>query len=217
MEKLNLDFSQFVCSHVNEQHWIDSPADGVSRMPLEKEYEESGHTTSFVIFSPGASFPQHTHHLGEELFVLEGVFSDESGDYPAGTYLRNPPGSSHSPFTKEGCKLFVKLEQFNEQDTKKVVVRPEDRAWQQGHGNLSVLSLHEFETQHTALVHWPTNEKFVQHQHWGGEEIIVLEGEFCDETGNYAQGSWLRNPHLSKHTPYVTIETLILVKTGHLP
>jgi len=216
MEKLNLNLSQFACSHAENQRWVKSPADGVSRMPLEKEFEESGHTSSFVIFSPGSSFPQHTHFQGEEIFVLEGVFSDEFGDYPAGTYLRNPPGSSHSPFTNEGCKLFVKLEQFDERDIKQVIVRPEDRVWQQGHGNLRVLSLHEFETQHTALVHWPAKEKFVPHQHWGGEEIVVLNGEFCDETGHYAQGSWIRNPHLSQHTPYVEMETLILVKTGHI-
>jgi len=217
MHTLNLDFSQYACSHVADQQWLTSPADGVSRMPLEKEFEESGHTTSFVIFSPGASFPRHSHPMGEEIFVLEGVFSGEFGHYPAGTYLRNPPGSNHTPFTNEGCKLFVKLDQFDLRDNVQVVIRPEDRIWQQGHGNLKVLSLHEFETQHTALVFWPENEKFSEHQHWGGEEIVVLQGEFCDESGCYKQNSWIRNPHLSKHTPYVKHETLILVKTGHLP
>ena len=217
MEKLNLDFSLAVCSHLADQQWVTSPADGVSRMPLEKEFEESGHTTSFVIFAPGSSFPQHNHLLGEEIFVMEGVFSDEFGNYPEGTYIRNPPGSKHTPFTHDGCKIFVKLDQFDSRDLKKVVIRPEDREWQQGHGNLRVLSLHEFEGQHTALVHWPENEKFIHHQHWGGEEIVVLKGEFCDETGNYAQGSWMRSPHLSQHTPFVKQETLILVKTGHLP
>ena len=211
-----MDPTQFACSLAEDQVWVSSPSDGVSRMPLEKEFEERGHTTSFVIFEPGASFPKHIHAMGEELFVLEGVFSDENGDYPEGTYLRNPPGSSHSPFTKKGCKLFVKLEQFDERDSKQVVIRPADRDWRQGHGNLRVLSLHEFETQHTALVHWPANEHFIAHQHWGGEEIVVISGEFCDEHGRYAQGSWLRSPHLSQHTPFVKVETLILVKTGHL-
>jgi len=216
MQKLNLDFTEFAFSHVKDQQWITSPADGVSRMPLEKEFEESGHTSSFVIFAPESQFPRHKHPMGEEILVLEGVFSDEFGDYPAGTYLRNPPGSNHSPFTQTGCKLFVKLDQFDKHDTQHVVIRPEDRVWQPGHGNLRVVSLHEFETQHTALVHWPANEKFVKHQHWGGEEIVVLEGEFCDESGSYAQGSWMRSPHLSQHIPYVVQETLILVKTGHL-
>jgi len=201
----------------DEHHWELSPADGVSRIPLEKEAEESGHTTSLVRFAPGSSFAPHTHPLGEEIYVLEGVFSDEDGDYHAGTYIRNPPGSKHSPFTREGCTLFVKLDQFHPEDTESVVIRPEDRKWLQGQGNLTVLPLHAFETQNTALVHWPAGEKFTPHQHWGGEEIVVLEGEFCDEHGSYPTGSWIRSPHLSKHTPFVAIETLILVKTGHLP
>lgn len=217
MIPLNMDFTKAVKVLASEHHWELSPADGVSRMPLEKEAEESGHTTSLVRFAPGSNFPPHTHPLGEEIIILDGIFSDENGDYPASTYIRNPPKSHHSPFTRDGCTLFVKLDQFHPQDTLSVVVRPEDRQWLQGHGNLTVLPLHEFETQHTALVHWPAHEKFNPHQHWGGEEILVLEGEFCDEHGHYPAGSWIRSPHLSKHTPFVTVETLILVKTGHLP
>jgi len=217
MTPLNMDFTKAVTLLHNEYHWVHSPAEGVSRMPLEKQAEESGHTTSLVRFAPGSSFPPHTHPLGEEIYVLDGIFSDENGDYPAGTYIRNPPKSQHSPFTREGCTLFVKLDQFHSQDTATVVVRPQDRKWLPGHGHLTVLPLHDYETQHTALVHWPAHEHFNPHQHWGGEEILVLEGEFCDEHGCYPAGSWIRSPHLSKHTPFVELETLILVKTGHLP
>jgi anti-sigma factor ChrR (cupin superfamily) len=217
MTPLNMDFTKAVTLLPNEYHWIDSPAGGVSRMPLEKQAEESGHTTSLVRFAPGSRFPPHTHPLGEEIYVLDGVFSDENGDYPAGTYIRNPPKSRHSPFTHEGCTIFVKLDQFHPQDIASVVIRPQERQWLPGQGNLTVLPLHEYQTQHTALVHWPAHEHFKPHQHWGGEEILVLEGEFCDEHGCYPAGSWIRSPHLSKHTPFVERETLILVKTGHLP
>lgn len=213
---LNMDFSKTVRVLTSQQYWIESPADGVFRMPLEKEAEESGHTTSLVRFAPGSTFPPHTHTLGEEIFVLDGVFSDENGDYPAGTYFRNPPGTSHSPFTRTGCTLFVKLDQFAPGDTLTVVIREDERYWQQGHGNLRVFSLHQFETQHTALVYWPAHERFIPHQHWGGEEILVISGEFCDEHGRYEAGSWIRSRHLSQHTPFVEQETLILVKTGHL-
>ena len=215
--KLNMDFSLVVSIPPSEQQWVSSPADGVSRVPLERITAEHGHTTSLVSFEPGATFPQHSHPLGEEILVLKGTFSDEFGDYPMGTYIRNPPGSSHSPFTRDGCKLFVKLDQFHPDDSAPVVVRPDDQQWQNGIGNLKVLSLHEFQTQHTALVYWPENEKFQPHQHWGGEEILVISGEFIDEHGRYPAGSWIRSPHLSKHYPYVEEETLILVKTGHLP
>lgn len=215
--RFNMDLNERACILPDEQVWITSPADGVMRIPLEREKPESGHATSFVKFTSGSSFTAHTHPQGEEIYVLEGIFSDENGDYPAGTYIRNPPGSRHTPFTRNGCTLFVKLDQFQPEDKKQVIIREEDRQWQQGIGNLKVLSLHTHLTESTALVHWPANEVFQPHQHWGGEEILVLSGKFCDEHGSYPTGTWIRSPHMSKHTPYVEQEeTLILVKVGHL-
>jgi len=213
---LNMNFSQPVCIRPDDQPWTKSPADGVSRIYLEREAEESGHTTSFVRFEPGSFFPPHKHPQGEEIYVLKGVFSDENGDYPAGTYIRNPPGSYHKPFTKEGCTLFVKLDQFKTGDKKQVVIRPEDQHWQAGIGNLKVLSLHAHLAESTALVFWPENEVFQPHTHWGGEEVVVIKGKFIDEFGEYPAGSWIRSPHMSKHFPRVEQETLILVKVGHL-
>ena len=211
-----MDFSKVACVRPDDQQWLKSPADGVSRFPLEREAEESGHTTSFVKFEANSFFPAHQHPQGEELYVLEGVFSDENGDYPAGTYIRNPPGSSHRPFTKEGCTLFVKLDQFQSDDSEQVVLRPEDQKWQTGIGNLKVTLLHAHKTESTALVFWPKNEVFQSHKHFGGEEIVVIKGRFIDEHGEYPAGSWVRSPHMSKHSPYVKEETLILVKVGHL-
>ena len=215
--RINMDFNIAVAVPPSEQNWVTSPSSGVSRTYLERAVPGSVHTTSLESIAPGASFPEHTHSLGEEVFVLQGTFSDPFGDYPMGSYIRNPPGSTHAPYTRDGCKLFVKRGQFHTEDTTHVVVRPEDQQWQNGIGNLVVLSLHEFQTQHTALVYWPENEKFQPHQHWGGEEILVISGEFIDEHGHYPAGTWIRSPHLSKHFPYVEEETLILVKTGHLP
>ena len=211
-----MDFSKTVSLLLNEEQWVNSPSDGVSRFPLERESEESGHTTSFVKFAPDSFFPKHTHPQGEEIYVLDGIFSDENGDYPAGSYIRNPPGSSHSPFTKQGCTLFVKLEQFQNGDNEHVVIRPDEIKWQNGIGNLKVTSLHTFKTESTALVWWPENEVFQPHTHYGGEEIIVLKGKFIDEHGEYPAFSWLRSPHMSQHFPRVEEESLILVKVGHL-
>lgn len=214
---LNMDFSKPVCVLPAEQHWVKSPADGVSRIHLEREAEESGHTTSFVRFEPGSYFPRHNHPQGEEIYVLEGVFSDENGDYPAGSYIRNPPGSSHQPFTRDGCTLFVKLDQFQQDDLAHVVLKPDQQNWQPGIGNLKVLPLHTHLGENTALVLWPENEIFQPHTHFGGEEIVVISGTFLDEHGEYPAGSWIRSPHMSRHFPHVDKETLILVKVGHLP
>lgn len=213
---LNMDLSKVVCITPDQQQWVESPADGVSRIHLEQAAKESGHTTSIVKFSAGSYFPRHSHPQGEEIYVLEGTFSDEHGDYPAGTYLRNPDGSSHQPFSKDGCTLFVKLEQFTKKDTKQTLLRPHEQHWHPGIGNLTVCSLHLHGTESTALVHWPENEVFQPHTHFGGEEVLVLKGCFMDEYGTYPAGSWIRSPHMSKHHPRVEQETLILVKTGHL-
>ena len=214
---LNMNFLERLVIETADMPWQPSPAQGVWRKPLEREDNESGHTTSIVKYDAGSAFKSHPHPMGEEIFVLEGVFSDEFGDYPAGTYIRNPPNSVHAPFSKEGCVIFVKLNQFDEQDIETVRVNTLETQWQQGQGNLQVMPLHSFVHEHTALVKWPAGEQFVPHKHFGGEEILVLSGEFIDEQGRYPEGTWLRSPHMSEHQPFVEQETIILVKVGHLP
>lgn len=214
--RLNMDFDQQIIVETESMKWVGSRADGVVRKPLEREAAESGRATSIVQFMPGSAFPEHTHPQGEEIFVLEGVFSDERGDYPAGTYFRNPPGSKHVPHSVGGCVLFVKLEHFAPHDSLPVVVNTNNTPWQPGIGGLKVMSLHQFGGEHTALVFWPAGEHFQPHRHHGGEEVFVLSGEFIDEHGRYPKGTWIRSPHLSVHNPYVEQDTIILVKTGHL-
>ncbi|CAH1542336.1 cupin domain-containing protein [Vibrio rotiferianus] len=214
---LNMDFSKRLVIRASDQDWLASPAAGVWRKPLEREAKESGHTTSLVKYEPNSKFATHPHPRGEEILVLEGVFSDEYGDYPAGTYLRNPPGSKHAPFSKKGCVLLVKLNQFGPNDLETVRINTSQAEWLPGIGGLQVMPLHNFEHEHVALVKWPKGEKFQPHHHFGGEEILVLSGELNDEFGNYPKHTWLRNPHMSEHFPFVIQETVIWVKTGHLP
>ncbi len=213
----NLDFSKRLVINSDDLQWTSSPSPGVSRKQFECESAESGRATSIVKFDAGARFKTHTHPLGEEIFVLQGIFSDENGDYPAGTYLRHPPGSQHAPYSTDGCVIFVKLEHFMPDDKQPVLVREDDRKWQPGIGNLRVAPLHDYLGEHTALVQWPKGEHFQPHKHFGGEEILVLDGVFSDEFGDYPKGTWIRNAHLSQHDPFTNEGTLILVKVGHLP
>ena len=213
----NMNFSEKLVIQTDSQPWLDSPSASVFRKPLEREGVEQGHTTSVVKYSKDACFKGHTHPAGEEIFVLRGVFSDENGDYPAGTYLRNPPGSSHVPFSKEGCEILVKLNQFATNDLEEVRIDTLSQPWLQGQGGLQVMPLHHFGGENVALVKWPAGEKFLPHRHFGGEEIFVLSGTFCDEYGQYPKHTWIRSPHMSQHHPFVEEETIILVKTGHLP
>lgn len=214
---LNMNFDQRVVIDTRAQPWQPSPLPGVWRKPLAREAAERGHATSIVRYAPGASFARHEHPLGEEILVLEGTFSDEYGDFGAGTYLRNPPGSGHAPFSEEGCMLLVKLHQFAPEDSTRVCIDTPRAIWQPGQGNLQVMPLHEFAGEQVALVKWPAAERFRRHRHFGGEEIFVLSGEFKDEYGAYPVGTWLRNPPMSEHQPYVERDTVIWVKVGHLP
>ena len=213
---LNMNFSQKVVIETAGQDWVASPMPGVWRKPLAREDAEQGHATSIVRYDPGSQFSAHDHPKGEEILVLDGVFSDETGDYPAGTYFRNPEGFRHAPFSNEGCLLLVKLHQFQADDTEHIVIDTYSEPFRPGSGNLKVLPLHQHESEQVALVRWPAGEHFQAHTHFGGEEIYVISGEFIDEYGRYPQGTWIRSPHLSEHFPFVEQETLIWVKVGHL-
>jgi len=214
---LNMNFNETVVIDTSAEAWQASPMSGVWRKPLAREAAENGHATSVVRFEPGSYFSPHTHPMGEEILVLEGVFSDEHGDYPAGSYLRHPPGSRHKPFSKEGCVILVKLEQFDPDDAATVRLDTNTSGWLPGDEKLQIMPLHEHDFESVALEKWPADTKYGRHRHFGGEEIFVLSGTFMDEWGSYPAGTWIRNPHNSEHCPYVQDETVIWIKTGHLP
>ncbi len=215
--QLNADHSRRCVIDSYALHWQPSPSPLVQRRMLERDGGEVARATSIVRYEPGAAFPSHQHDRGEEIFVLDGTLSDEFGDYGPGTYIKNPPGSSHAPFSKEGCTLFVKLRHLDPQDQVRVVVDTIHQPWFQGLvAGLTVLPLSEFGTSHTAMVRWAPGTYFNPHRHYGGEEIFVVDGVFSDEHGNYPHGSWIRSPHLSEHKPFSVEGCLILVKTGHL-
>ncbi len=213
---INMDFSRRVVIDTRSAPWLASPMTGVWRKPLAREDAERGHATSIVRYDPGARFSSHDHPKGEEILVLSGTFSDESGDYPAGTYFRNPEGFRHAPFSNDGCEILVKLHQFSPQDRRHICIDTHQGNWQPGYGKLRVLPLYEGFGEQVALVRWPAGTTFQPHTHIGGEEIYVIEGELIDEFGRYPAGTWIRSPHKSQHNPYTEQDTLIWVKTGHL-
>ena len=218
-ESLNQDFNQRVVINTLIEKWHTSPSSGVERLYLERDnMGEFAKASSIVIFQPGSKFDPHGHDNGEEILVLEGTFSDQNGDYPKGTYIRNPHNTAHIPYSTDGCKIFVKLRQFRNGDNATVVKNTSDGQWLQGLvDGLKVMPLHEYDTEHAAMVKWDPNTKFSAHKHWGGEEIFVVDGTFYDQFGSYPKGTWIRSPHLSDHKPFTKEEgALIFVKTGHL-
>lgn len=214
--ELRTDFARREVVLPGGEAWWPSPMAGAERYILDRI---GARETSIVRYAAGARFFAHSHGGGEEFLVLAGSFHDGAGDYPAGTYVRNPIRTARASWAgPDGAVLFVKLYQFTAADTQRVAIDTRAARWHQGMvPGLTVLPLHEHGPEHVALVRWAPSTTFQRHHHWGGEEILVLDGVFEDEHGTYPKGSWLRSPHLSEHNPFTGPDgALIYVKTGHL-
>ena len=213
---INADYSQRVVINHHELPWIASPESGVERRMLERQGDELAKATSIVRYKPGSKFQAHLHELGEEIFVLDGTFSDETGNYSAGTYIMTPPGSSHAPYSESGCVLFVKLRHLGSDQLEREVIDTHTATWHQGMvSGLTVMPLMQ-QGSGSTLVRWAPQTYFNPHRHYGGEEIFVVDGVFEDEHGRYPAGSWIRSPHMSLHKPFSKAGCLLFVKTGHL-
>lgn len=214
---INSDLSKRAVVHSEALEWVPSPLPGVHRRMLERDGDEVARATSVVRYAPGSAFSPHRHDAGEEFLVLEGVFSDESGDFPEGMYVRNPPGSRHKPSSEAGCTILVKLRQIPDDDREFVRLDSHDEgAWREVDETESVLELHRTAHEHVRMVRWaagavPARKYFAQ-----GAEYFVLEGEFEDEDGVYGRGSWLRLPPGSTQMPRSSKGCTCYLKTGHL-
>jgi anti-sigma factor ChrR (cupin superfamily) len=199
---INSDLSIRAVVDTEAHDWIASPAPGVMRKPLDRAGGESGRATSIVRYDAGAGFPPHAHPEGEEIFVLEGIFSDEQGDYPAGTFLLNPPGSRHAPRSERGCILFVKLCQYRGEERERVVLDSQQLDWSpaQAEGvTIKTLYAESRFPERVVLERFDAGASLPRHSHPRGEEILVLMGALEDEYGKYPRGTWVRNPAGSAH------------------
>jgi anti-sigma factor ChrR (cupin superfamily) len=214
---INADLSQRAVVHSEKLPWVESPLPGVQRRMLERDGGEVARATSIVRYAPNSAFSPHTHGGGEEFFVLEGVFSDESGDFGPGMYVRNPPGSEHTPRSAAGCTIFVKLRQMAPDDREFVRIDTTRASWQPGPApGASELPLFERGQERVRLVRLSPGTQLERHDHPGGQEILVLHGAFEDEHGRYPKGTWLRNPPGSAHGAFSPDGCTLYIKTGHL-
>ncbi|MGD1806474.1 cupin domain-containing protein [Dapis sp. BLCC M126] len=215
--KLNADLQERVVVFTEDLPWRDSPMAGVQRRMLERDGEEVARATSLVRYAPSSYFSAHTHGGGEEFLVLDGIFSDEQGDYKPGTYVRNPVNSSHTPHSKDGCTILVKLRQMEPQDQQRVVISTTQAKWLPGEvPGLQVMPLHTYQTEQVDLMKLAAGTNFPSSEYGGGEEIFILEGVLKDEQGVYPKRTWLRNPPGYIHTLSSDEDCLIYRKIGHL-
>jgi anti-sigma factor ChrR (cupin superfamily) len=215
--QINADLSQRAQVDTAEQQWVPSPEAGVERKMLDRDGGEVARATSLVRFAPDSTFAPHEHGGGEEFLVLEGVFSDENGDYPAGTYVRHPPSTSHTPFSRDGCVIFVKLRQMEDGEPM-VSIDTNSAEWQARGEGLSIMPLYENANngERVFLFRFAPGASVAHDDHPAGEEVLVLEGVLEDEHGRYPKGTWLRCPSGSSHAPFSAEGCTLWVKKGHL-
>jgi anti-sigma factor ChrR (cupin superfamily) len=175
--------------------------------------------TSVVRYEPDSSFPAHDHPEGEEILVLDGVFSDEHGDWPAGTYLLNPEGFRHQPFSKPGCVLLVKLRQFPGLDREHHVIDTLAMDWQPGPAEgiaCKPLYAQAGYSDSTRLERWDAGTSPGRIEYPDGAEFYVLAGDWADDQGVYAAGTWLRFPVGATHRPHSDAGCTLYAKRGGL-
>lgn len=205
--RLNADFTQSAVVIPDESHWIRSPESGVDRLMLDRIGEEVARATSIVRYAAGSKFPRHEHAKGEEFLVLEGVFSDETGDFPVGSYVRNPPGTGHAPFSVDGCRILVKLRQFEPADLRQFSVNTSDVSiWNE---NWKVLLLHEFGIEKVQMQRLAAGETLAIFPQWQGTEIFIVDGAIEEIGRQYGAKSWLRFPSGSDFSLTATIDSLV--------
>ena len=166
-------------------------------------------------YDPGASFSSHDHPGGEEILVLEGTFSDQTGDYGAGTYFRNPPGFIHAPFSSEGCLILVKLHQFAANDNRHVTMDTLGGDWHTGNAGQQVLQLHNHDSEQVRMARTRQDSATLSTND-EGSEVFVIAGAVEDEDGIYNAGTWIRNPVGFEQPLALSRESLVWLKTGHL-
>ncbi|WP_333574053.1 cupin domain-containing protein [Sphingomonas sp.] len=192
--RLNDDLSVRTLVHADRLDWAPSPAPGVDRRMLFRIGEEKARATSIVRYAPGSAFARHAHAGGEEFLVLAGTFQDETGDFPVGTYVRNPPGSAHAPASADGCVILVKLWQFAAHDDVQVVRRSvEGEVAPARPGVDEARILFNGAGERVMLEQWQAGAT-VEVANERGLELLVLGGGFDDGTDRLKPWSWLRMP-----------------------
>lgn len=214
--RVNADFEERVVVRFEENEWVASPAKGVERKMLDRIGEEVARATTIVRFAPGSAFSAHTHDGGEEYLVLDGTFQDEDGDFPVGSYVRNPPTSSHTPAAQDGATILVKLHQFDLADRSQVQIDSRRADWTTTQEGVETLALHEDARERVVMERWDAGTTRALDAS-RGLEVFVIEGTLTESGDVLARWDWLRLP-VGARFEAVAGDTgvTVWVKTGHL-
>jgi quercetin dioxygenase-like cupin family protein len=215
--RINADFGEPVMLDTARMDWIASPMPGVERKMLDRIGGEVARATSLVRYAPGSHFSAHSHDGGEEFLVLGGIFSDEHGDYPAGTYVRNPIGTRHSPHSEPGCVILVKLHQFDPDDHAQFSVDWTTSEYgKDAEPGIATLPLHQHGGEDVRIERWDTGAERHLPGIENGLEIFVIEGSLTVNSASMAAGGWLRMPAGASIQASTASGCRIYIKQGHL-
>lgn len=213
---LNADFSERVVVHADHIDWQASPMPGVDRRILDRIGDEVARATTIVRYAPGSSFSAHTHTGGEEFIVLDGVFQDEHGDFPTGTYVRNPPTSQHTPGSAPGCTIFVKLWQFDMADRTQCRVDMTKALGPKKDG-IATAQLYQ-DARETVTYHTLDAGAVLHRTDAGGFEMLVIAGAVTEGGDSLGPNGWLRLPDGATLTATAGPDgAKVWIKAGHLP
>jgi anti-sigma factor ChrR (cupin superfamily) len=213
---VNADFSRRAIVTPDHYRWVPSPQHGVERVMLDRLGGEQARATSIVRYAPGSHFPAHRHLGGEEILVLSGTFSEGDEHYPAGWYMRNPPGSIHQPFSKEGALIFVKLWQMSRDESRRVRIDTSDPTPWRRLGSREVRPLFSGDAEQVWLQRLAQGETLFA-EAVDSAELLVLAGEVVAGDQSCARGSWMRLP--AGEYPEIAAGArgaTVYLKTGHL-
>lgn len=217
MTLLNSDFTQRAILTPDDHQWTPSPQPGVNRVMLDRIGREQARATSLVRYAAGSEFPAHSHPGGEEILVLDGTFTENGVDYPAGWYLRSPDGSSHQPSSREGATLFVKLRQMAADERQPVRIDTTDDMRWHGSPQRRRCPLFASATEIVLLEKLAPGERIFCTPLVGGAEILLLKGELRAPEGSFGAGSWLRFPPGDMPALMAAATgAFFYLKTGHL-
>ena len=214
--RVNADFERRTLVRFDDTDWVASPVPGVERKMLDRIGEEVARATTIVRFAPGSAFSPHTHDGGEEYLVLEGTFQDEDGDFPVGSYVRNPPTSSHTPAAQDGATILVKLHQFDLQDRTQVQINTNTTDWSSTAPGVDTIQLHKDEREEVTIERWaPGTSQMLDAS--GGLEIFVIDGELNESDDALSRWDWLRLPVGASFQAIAgEAGARVWIKTGHL-
>lgn len=213
--QLNEDFKKRVVVHSENTAWSPSPVAGIERRMLDRIGGEVARATTIVRFAQGSQFSEHTHAGGEEFIVLDGVFQDEYGDFPTGTYVRNPPKTAHTPRSSMGCTIFVKLWQFDMDDRNQFHKTMADECANPING-IAIAQLYR-DAKETVFYSELDAGAILENTDIGGVEVLVIAGSVVENGETLSKGAWLRLPS-GQNLVAVAGDSgaKVWIKTGHL-